>query len=275
MRPTIYFLFLFLFSCSPKLSESPLRLAEAFAINNYGALYRLYGVEGCFVLYKLESDSLFLHNPLRCGQGFLPASTYKIPSSLIALETGVLSSPADSIYWDGEKTWNDDWNRNHSLASAFRVSCVHCYQQIARKVGVKRMRHWTKAARYGQLDITAKNIDTFWLAGDSRISPLQQIDFLRRLYREELPFRHENQQAVKQIMLLEEGSGYKLYGKTGWAQPDGRNIGWFVGWVETEKGVYIFANNVENKQAQDDENQLFQRCRREIAMEILQREGII
>ncbi len=275
MRPTILLLLSsLLFACSITRAKQPLPDGPAVIIN-YDSLYLSYGVQGCFALYQQESDSLFLYNPRRCEQGFLPASTYKIPNSLIALETGVLSSPADSIYWDGRKAWNADWNRNHSLASAFRVSCVPCYQQIARKVGKKRMRHWTKAARYGQLDIKAKNIDIFWLAGDSRITPLQQVDFLRRLYREELPFRRENQQAVKQVMLLEEGPGYKLYGKTGWAQPDSRNIGWFVGWVETKTGVYIFANNVENQQAPEGKNQVFQRCRREIVMAVLQREGII
>ena len=259
-------------NCSGQKGGIEDKKVETAALANCDSLYNQYGVEGCFALYKLKSDSLFLFNGSRCEKGFLPASTFKILNSLIALETGVLSSPADTIYWDGKKAWNDSWNQDHSLASAFRVSCVPCYQQIARKVGGKRMRYWTKAAHYGKMDIRAKNIDTFWLAGNSRISPLQQIDFLKRLYREELPFKRENQQAVKQIMLLEERPGYKLYGKTGWAQPDGRNIGWFVGWVETEQGVYIFANNVESPLLPDGQNKDFGRSRREIAEVILTRE---
>lgn len=275
MRLAILFLLcLHLFSCSHRLTAPTPRLAEMPAAK-YDSLYRYYDVEGCFLLYNLQRDSLFLYNPRRCRQGFLPASTFKIPNSLIALESGVLSSPADTIYWDGREAWNEGWNKDHSLASAFRVSCVPCYQQLARKVGKDRMRYWARAMHYGRLDIKDKNIDTFWLAGHSRITPLQQAAFLRRLYLEELPARRENQLAVKQIMLLEEGPGYKLYGKTGWAQPDGQNIGWFVGWVETERGTFVFVNNVGNKQAPEGQNHLFQRCRQAITMEILKREGVI
>lgn len=268
MRPAILFSFLALLSLSGVSQTKTLEM-------NYDSLYRSYGVEGCFALYNLKNDSLFLYNPTRCEQGFLPASSYKIPNSLIALETGVVKSPGDTIFWDGNKSWNDDWNRDNTLAEAFRVSCVPCYQQIARKVGVQRMREWTSKADYGRLDINAGNIDSFWLEGNSKVTPLQQVSFLVRLYREELPFQKEHQRTVKQIMLLEETPQYRLYGKTGWAQPDGRNIGWFAGFFETEGGAYVFVNNVENEQAPEGQNKVFQRCRREIAMEILGQEVII
>ena len=282
MRPTTLFLPLaLLLSCSnaerqPSNGSARQSSDAAYALRpdeaaplHFDSLYQSYGVEGCFALYNLQNDSLSLYNPGRCERGFLPASSYKIPNSLIALQTGVVSGPGDTLFWDGKKNWNDDWNRDNTLAEAFRVSCVPCYQLIARKVGVDRMREWTTKTGYGQLDIREDNIDTFWLQGDSRITPLQQVRFLIRLYREQLPFRKEHQRTVKQIMLLEETPEYKLYGKTGWAQPDGRNIGWFVGFLETKGAAYVFVNNVENEQAPEGENGAFQRCRREIAEKIL------
>lgn len=282
MRPTLLFLPLaFLLSCSnagqppSNGSEPPARDAEyslkadEASILHLDSLYQSYGAEGCFVLYNLKNDSLYLYNATRCKQGFLPASSYKIPNSLIALETGLIQSPEDTIFWDGAERWNNDWNRDNTLAEAFRVSCVPCYQQIARKVGVQRMEEWATKADYGQLDIGDDNIDTFWLEGDSRVTPLQQARFLIRLYREELPFRKENQHTVKQIMLLEERPEYRLYGKTGWAQPGGRNIGWFVGFFEAGDNAYVFVNNVENEQAPEGGNGVFQRCRREIVMGVL------
>lgn len=282
MRPLLLFsLFAFLLSCSnaeqppsnepeqPPLAVEPSLKAEDAVMLNFDSLYQSYGVEGCFALYNLKNDSLSLYNPARCRQGFLPASSYKIPNSLIALETGVMKSLGDTIFWDGNERWNEDWNRDNTFAEAFRVSCVPCYQQIARKIGVDRMREWTTKASYGQLDINADNIDTFWLEGDSRVTPFQQVSFLARLYREQLPFQKEHQRTVKQIMLLEETPEYKLYGKTGWAQPDGRNIGWFVGFFETGSEAYAFVNNVENEQAPEGQNQLFQKCRKEIVEKVL------
>lgn len=287
MRPTILFALLaLLFSCynteqqpsdTPDQQPSaaaPSLSVEGAAVLHLDSLYQSYGVEGCFALYNLKNDSIFLYNPARCEQGFLPASTYKIPNSLIALETGVLQSPEDTIFWDGKENWNPDWNRDNTLAEAFRVSCVPCYQQIARKVGVERMREWTTKSEYGQLDIREDNIDIFWLEGDSRVTPLQQVRFLIRLYREELPFQKEHQRTVKQIMLLEERPEYRLYGKTGWAQPDGRNIGWFAGFFETGDEAFVFVNNVENEQASEGENGVFQRCRREIVENILTKRKI-
>ena len=285
MRPTFLLLPLaFLISCSdeqqPSNEPGPSLLAAEFplkteyaAILHLDSLYRSYGVEGGFALYNLKSDSLSLYNPTRCQQGFLPASSYKIPNSLIALETGVMQTPEDTIFWDGKENWNPDWNRDNTFAEAFRVSCVPCYQQIARKIGVQRMREWATRSGYGQLDIKDDNIDTFWLEGDSRVTPLQQVSFLVRLYREQLPFQKEHQRTVKQIMLLEETPGYKLYGKTGWAQPNGRNIGWFVGFFEKGDEAYVFVNNVENEQGPEGENIAFQKCRREIVEQILKTGG--
>ncbi|MCO6477997.1 MAG: class D beta-lactamase [Phaeodactylibacter sp.] len=284
MRPTAFLsLLALLFSCSnaeeqslnglnrPASEVEPFLKPDHAAILSLDTLYRSYGVEGCFVLYNLKSDSLSLYNATRCEQGFLPASSYKIPNSLIALETGVIKSPEDTIFWDGTERWNGDWNRDNTLAEAFRVSCVPCYQQIARKVGVQRMQEWTTKAEYGQLDIGEDNIDTFWLEGDSRVTPLQQARFLIRLYREQLPFRKEHQHTVKQVMLLEETPEYRLYGKTGWAQPDGRNIGWFVGFFEKGDEAYVFVNNVGNEQAPEGENGMFQRCRREIVEKVFKK----
>ncbi|MCB9346929.1 MAG: class D beta-lactamase [Lewinellaceae bacterium] len=286
MRPTIFFsLLAFLCSCTnagqqssnepeppPLQAEPPLKTEHA-AVLRLDSLYQSYGVEGCFALYNLKTDSLSLYNPARCEQGFLPASSYKIPNSLIALETGVMQSPEDTIFWDGKENWNPDWNRDNTFAEAFRVSCVPCYQQIARKIGVQRMREWATRSGYGQLDIKDDNIDTFWLEGDSRVTPLQQVSFLVRLYREQLPFQKEHQRTVKQIMLLEDTPAYKLYGKTGWAQPNGRNIGWFVGFFEKGDEAYVFVNNVENEQGPEGQNKLFQRCRREIVEKILKTGG--
>ena len=128
------------------------------------------------------------------------------------------------------------------------------YQELARRVGLERMTEWVQKVRYGKMDITAKTLDNFWLYGNSRISQVEQIGFMRRVVGGDVPFSKRNLGILKNLMLLDSKPTYKLYGKTGWAgypndvqpPPGWKEIGWFVGYVETADTVYYFATNVEH-----------------------------
>ena len=119
------------------------------------------------------------------------------------------------------------------------------YQEIARRVGEDGYRAAFAREPYGNGD-TGGGIDRFWLDGALRISADEQVAFLDRLRRGDLAFRPEVQAAVRDVMTLEKGDGYVLFGKTGWARPDEPGeIGWLVGWVERAEGAHVFALNVE------------------------------
>jgi len=203
-------------------------------------------VKGTFLLYDLKKDQYLVYNPKRSKQGFLPASTFKIFNTLVGLETGVVDTSV-LIRWDGVRRWNADWNKDMRLKAAFQLSCVPCYQQIARKVGTERMKEWLQKANFGNMDVQESNIDTFWLTGDSRISPFEQVDFLRRIYKNELPFSKNTVETFKNIMIAERGEDYVLRAKTGWTVQGKQNIGWYVGYVEKEDNTYFFALNIQKK----------------------------
>jgi beta-lactamase class D len=208
--------------------------------------FRALGAEGAFVLHDLGANRIVVHGPERARQGFLPASTFKILNSLIALETGVLRDEHEIISWDGVDR-GDWWNGDQAMTRAFERSTVWFYQAVARRIGEERMREWVGRAGYGNADIGG-GIDRFWLEGDLRISAEQQVDLLRRLYTGDLPFSERSQAIVKRVMLMEEGDGYVLRGKTGWARQfgldHGLHTGWLVGWVEREGGTYLFATRI-------------------------------
>lgn len=202
-------------------------------------------VEGCFVLYSAGGDPLVRLHPERADRRYVPASTFKILNSLIALETGVLEDEHQVIPWDGKKRWLEKWNRDMDLADAYALSAVWFYQEVARRVGLERMARWVSAAGYGNARIGGQ-VDTFWLEGPLMISPEEQIVFLRRLHRGDLPFSERSMRIVREIMLLEQGPGYAVRGKTGWARRRGRHTGWIVGWVEREGDPRFFALNIES-----------------------------
>ena len=229
-------------------------------------------LKGSFLFYDPQRDHYTAYNFERTRQRFLPASTFKILNTLIGLETGVLKDENSVMKWDSVKRDMDAWNRDNTLETAFKVSCVPCYQEVARKVGLKRMQEWVGKAGYGQLDINADNLDKFWLEGKSTITQEQQVDFLRRVHDGNVPFAKKNLAILKKIMLLDEKPDWKLYGKTGWAGGNANpNIGWFVGYVEKGNKVYYFATNVESPKPVPD---TFVPARRQITEAILKSLGV-
>ncbi|MBX0292949.1 class D beta-lactamase [Hymenobacter sp. HSC-4F20] len=232
-------------SCLLLLSTAP---APRVTERNFQQHFDAYGVRGSFLLYETATGRFTAYQEKRCRQGFLPASTFKIPNTLIGLQTGTLPDTATLCRWDGVKRDFPQWNQDMPYARALRVSCVPCYQQLARRVGVKPYQQWLRKLRYPGIMVTPSTLDTFWLDGNSRISQFEQVDFLRRLQAETLPVEVRHQRAVKRLLLLQKTPAYSLYGKTGWRFHSANNPdnGWFVGWIERTDGrTAIFALNVE------------------------------
>lgn len=208
------------------------------------------GVEGTFVLYDAKANRVLRYNPERAGRRFRPASTFKIPNTLIAAENGVVDGPEFLIRWDSVRDpripRRDAWFRDHTLRSAFRESAVWYYREVARRIGEPRMKAALAKIGYGNQDVS-DGIDQFWLRGSLQVSAEEQVAFLRRLYRGELGFSERATGIVKEVMRLEEGDGWRWSGKTG-AYPTGegdRLMTWHVGWVERGSDVYVYATNAE------------------------------
>lgn len=229
-----------------------------------------YGYRGSIVVYDMNADRYIYFDSARCNTRFTPASTFKIPNSIIGLETGVIADENFVIPWDGVKRWNEDWNRDLDMKTAIKVSAVPYYQELARRVGNIRMAELVGKLNYGNKDISP--IDSFWLNGSMRISQFEQIDFLKRLYKNELPVSQRSMDITKQIILNEDTLGYKLRAKTGWGDQDNKNIGWWVGWVETTVDVYFFATNIE---AGDPAGDKFLEARKMITRKILTELGAL
>ncbi len=218
-----------------------------------GQHFQEAGVEGSFLAYSVVSDRWSCHDGMRGRRGFIPASTFKIAAALIGLDSGVLTGPEHLYTWDGVEREFKAWNRDHTLSSAIRESAAWYFQRTARQLGTEEMARYVALLGYGNGDISAGH-DRFWLEGDMRISPEEQIGFLRRLYHGTLPISSEAQSTVRNLIRLDEGasavakgggSGWVARGKTGLGQQDGRWIGWLVGWVEQAGDVVFFATNIE------------------------------
>ncbi len=197
-------------------------------------------VEGCFTMANNQTGTITVYNMKLDTQRFLPASTFKIVNSLIGLETGRITDEKMVIKWDGIKRRNEDWNKDLTMAEAFKVSSIGYYHEVARRIGKDTMKQWIDTLHYGNMNISG-SVDSFWINNTLKISPDEQLGLVKKLYFDKLPFQKRTQQIVKDVMLQEDNTQYKLSYKTGWGWDESQNaIGWIVGWIEENRHVYFF-----------------------------------
>jgi beta-lactamase class D len=226
-------------------------------------------VKGSFMMYDLNKDEYTYYDSARCFERFTPASTFKIPNSIIGLETGVIADENFVIPWDSVKR-REVCDKDLTLKEAVRLSCVAYFQELARRVGAEKMQELLNAFDYGNKDIS-DGVAQFWLTGSLKISQAEQIRFLKKFYKGELPVSKRAMDITKSIMILDEKPEYIFRGKTGWAQSDTKDLGWLVGWVEKNGNAYFYATNVESV----PDNAKFAESRRKITESILKELGIL
>ena len=206
-------------------------------------LFEQSGVTGTFVVYDVLSNRLTGYNHKRAQTRFIPASTFKIPNSLIGLETGAISSVDEILPYGGGPQYLKSWERDMGLRDAIKVSNLSIYKELARRIKLNRMKAGVKTLNYGNAKIS-KNIERFWLDGSLKISAIEQTVFLAKLADGTLPMRKETQAAVREISFLEQGNNWQLYGKTGWSDSTKPGTGWWTGWVKKDNRIYSFALNM-------------------------------
>lgn len=203
------------------------------------------GVVGTFVLFDVTSNTMLVWDEARAKKRFTPASTFKIANSLIGLDVGAVKDVDQVLPYGGKPQPRKEWERDMGLREAIKISNVPIYQELARRIGLERMREGVQKLGYGNMEIGSV-VDRFWLDGPLAISAVEQAEFLHRLTKGSLPIDPKAVAAVKEITLLEKTDTYELHGKTGWlVGPTPPEIGWWVGWIERENKVYPFALNLD------------------------------
>lgn len=205
-------------------------------------LGRYFGeFSGAFVLYDYNNKYYIKHNAEQCTTRYSPCSTFKVPNSLIGLQTGVIPDENYVIPWDSVTRSREELNKDHDLRSAIKYSVVWYYQELARRVGEEKMKHYIDTLHYGNMDISG-GIDKFWLDNSLKISADEQVDFLYKLYTDSLPFSKRNMEIVRNIIVQDTlPKGEIFSGKTG---SNGSDLGWFIGAVQLGSNLYLFATNI-------------------------------
>jgi beta-lactamase class D len=207
--------------------------------------HHFFDVEGCFLLFDLsENRYVYEHNAELANSRYSPCSTFKIPNSLIALEERAVENESSILPWDKTAQFLSSWEKDHNLRTAIENSVVWFYQEIAKKIGTEKYESYLSLMDYGNKDPKSE-LTRFWLQGSLEISPKEQIQFLNKVYRNQLPFSEETMQTVRDILVLEKGEYSCLSGKTGTAKDN--EFGWFIGHLSSQGKEYTFVSFIKGR----------------------------
>ncbi|MCP9763269.1 penicillin-binding transpeptidase domain-containing protein [Lacihabitans soyangensis] len=228
-------------------------------------------VEGSVAIYDNSNKKWILSDTIGVNLETLPASTFKVINLLIALETQTIKNENQIVQWVGSTDtvkygYRPEIYHDMTVKEAFEVSAGWVFVELAKKIGKEKYRKYLKASGYGNGDLSQTDAD-FWNFGAFGISPINQVNFLRKLYENKQPFSKENMAIVKKVMINEQNQSYILRAKTGWTRDKGINTGWWIGYIEKGSNVYFFATRL----LQDRKNNRadFDNCRKEITKKIL------
>lgn len=249
------------------------------AAGNDGALRSLFserGLDGCIVIYDAARERWIYSDESKAKIGTIPASTFKILNSLIALREGAIDEN-EYLRWDGVdkrfkgqsvKSWNSDMN----LEWAFRNSAVWFYVELSKRIPRSVYGRYLQACGYGNLDLSEGG-DDFWNYGPMKVTPQNQVEFLVRLRARDLPFAEKDIDLIKALMVMASNDSYTLSGKSGWGIQGGADIGWLVGYLEKGHEVYFFATRIiaDSKDVPKD----FSQARTAITLEAFRKLRII
>jgi beta-lactamase class D len=236
---------------APSATAQPDREPRVVVRDDLRSLFRKAGVEGTFALLDVEGGRMTVVDRQRAERRMIPASTFKIAHSLIALETGAAADADEVIPYGGKPQRIKEWEQDMNLRDAVRVSNVAVFQTLARRIGPKREKQWLDRLDYGNRRM-GLSVEHFWLDGSLRISAAEQVGFLSRLARDQLPASPRAMRTTRDLLKVERKNGYTLYAKTGWGDAVRPAVGWWVGWVERGGRVCAFALNIDIKAGNRD-----------------------
>jgi beta-lactamase class D len=210
----------------------------------------------CTIIAEAESGNPIVEDG-DCTTRVTPASTFKVALAVMGFESGILTDAHAPVLdrREGDADWGGEaWKQPADPTRWLKYSIVWYSQQIARKLGAERLTDYASSFGYGNADFSGdpgKNngLERAWIASSLKISPAEQVTFLRKLANRTLPVSPRAMDEVNAIVEVFEAGGWDVHGKTGSAFPrkaDGsfdraRGYGWFVGWAEKGERRVVFA----------------------------------
>ncbi len=222
--------------------------------------------EVCTLVADARSGAVLLEQG-DCDTRITPASTFKVPLALIGFETGFLTDTQTPVFTpqDGDPDWGGKaWQQPTTPERWLKYSVVWYSQRITRALGADVLRDHALAYGYGNGDFTGdagfdNGLERAWIASSLKVSPREQVAFLRGLVTDRLPATPRAMALTRATVETREADGWQVKGKTGAASPRraDRSLdraaawGWFVGWAQKDGRLLVFATLTQGRTGQE------------------------
>jgi len=202
----------------------------------------------CTLIVDAASGRTLVENG-SCGQRFSPASTFKVPLALIGYDAGILVDEKRPV-WKYRPEYNATKREQITVDPTIweKESIIWYSREIVRRVGGEAFARYVADFCYENADVTGTpgrndGMTRSWVDSSLKISPVEQVAFLRRLLDRELPVSAQAVDMTQAILPTFATGSWTVAGKTGSTRTggNGRAIGWFVGWAEKEGRRVVFA----------------------------------
>lgn len=208
--------------------------------------------DGCFLISDLKTGKIISeYNSKRCQERFSPCSSFKIAAALMAFEKKVLKDENQVIKWDGVSRGRAEIDKDLTPYTWMSASAIWVTSWIMPQLGKESIQGFLETFSYGNKDFSGPRIEP-WQTSSLKISAHEQLAFISKLWKGELPLAKNTNELTKRIILVKKlGQKSELYGKTGTGclvgtacmdHPD-KMIGWFVGVLKNGETEYAFAAN--------------------------------
>ncbi|MCO5733521.1 class D beta-lactamase [Rhizobium sp. SSA_523] len=214
----------------------------------------------CTVVADAKSKAIVQEGD--CKRRVTPASTFKIALAVMGFDSGFLKSEHDPVltFEEGDPAWGGaEWKAPTDAERWMHYSVVWFSQRITHFIGAGKLAAYARSFDYGNADISgdkgARNgLDRAWISSSLKISPLEQIAFLKKLVNGTLPVHPDSIEKTKAVLEeIRRDDGWVVKGKTGMAYPrlaDGRfdrahPFGWYVGYAENGDRRVVLARLVQ------------------------------
>lgn len=238
MKNSLLFLILaaVFFSCNPNNAKIDNSLKKYFdSAQVQGSFAFLNNQIGDIHVYNMKIDTLRVS----------PGGTFKIAETLIGVETARLTDGSTVL-----KNTGDSSTRGITLKEAFDQNNLAFFQDLAKKIGPDTMQIWMDSLKYGNMK--TQPFDSFWINGQLKISPDEQLGLMYKIYFDQLHFQKYAQDIVRQLMLKEDNTLYKLSYTTSEAMDGNQPLAWICGWIEENRHVYFFVSVIKSEQQKED-----------------------
>jgi beta-lactamase class D len=208
-------------------------------------------LKGCFLLEELESGKVISESdPSFCSERAWACSSFKVALAAMGFDSGVLKDENTTFKWDGTRQPIKTWERDHSARTWLEESVVWYSRKLTPLLGLEKIGRYLKDFQYGNRDFSG-GLTRAWLSSTLKISPREQVAFLRRLARKQLKITEKAaEQTLALLPVALDGADKRVAGKTGsgfsWQDQASRSgkpfrVGWYVGYATVHGRKYAFA----------------------------------